>query len=157
MFVATLAINTTGHYPVSNKFIIELHMPGCRGNNRGDEAEKQVQEQISYDCRLDKIYADRGYYMTDSFKASNFSKEEVDAVANETTVSGKYFFAAHAMTPDGVLYSLNADAHYRTRPGHGLMNVLTCWLRKRIWGAQQATTIDVKLLMAAQRSIVPFV
>src|SRR6185436_15375825 len=111
-FVSTRAINTTGHYPVSNKeYSWELHMPkGIQEITGADEARKAVREQISYGADWIKIYADRGYYMLpdSSFKSlPNFSKEEVEAIADETAISGKYF-AAHAMTPDGVIYALNA-------------------------------------------------
>lgn len=146
MFVATLAINTTGHYPVSNKeYSWELHMPkGLQEITGADEARKAVREQISYGADWIKIYADRSYYMLpdSSFKSlPNFSKEEVDAVADETAISGKYF-AAHAMTPDGVLYALNAGARsieHGTAMNEECLDLL---VNKRAYWCPTATTLD---------------
>lgn len=114
MFVATRAINTTGHYAIGNsEFSWELRMPkGIQEITGADEARKAVREQISYGADWIKIYADRGYYrLPDSSYRSrvNFTKEEIEAVADETHKSGK-FLASHAVTRDGIIYSLNAGA-----------------------------------------------
>ena len=114
MLVATRAINTTGHYPLSNAdYSWELHMPkGLQEITGADEARRAVREQISYGADWIKIYADRSYYRVNdsSFKSiSNFTKEEIEALADET-IKSKKFLVAHAVTPDGILYSLNAGA-----------------------------------------------
>ncbi len=114
MFVSTRAINTTGHYLLGNAdYSWELHMPkGLQEITGADEARKAVREQISYGADWIKIYADRGYYrLPDSSYRSraNFTKAEIDAIADETINSGK-FLAAHAVTRDGIIYSLNAGA-----------------------------------------------
>jgi len=114
MFVSTRAINTTGHYAIGNsEFSWELHMPkGIQEITGADEARRAAREQISYGADWIKIYADRGYYrLPDSSYHSlvNFTKEEIDAIADETIRSGK-FLASHAVTRDGIIYSLNAGA-----------------------------------------------
>ncbi len=114
MLVATRAINTTGHYGLSNgDYSWELEMPkGLEEVTGADEARRAVREQISYGADWIKIYADRSYFQKadGSFGSlSNFTKEEIEAVADEAMRSGKRL-AVHAMTPDGVLYSLRAGA-----------------------------------------------
>ena len=114
MFVSTLAINTTGHYPLSEKeYAWELTMPkGLKEITGADEGRKAAREQIAHGADWIKIYADRGYKkLPDGSYASisNFTKEEIEAIADETIKSRK-MLAAHAVTPDGVLYSINAGA-----------------------------------------------
>ncbi len=114
MFVSTRAINTTGHYPIGNgEYSWELHMPkGIQEITGADEARRAVREQISYGADWIKIYADRAYFRKadGSFGSiRNFTPEEIQAVAEETIGSGK-MLAAHAMTPDGIIYSLQAGA-----------------------------------------------
>ncbi len=114
MFVSTRAINTTGHYSIGNgEYSWELHMPkGIQEVTGADEARKAVREQISYGADWIKIYADRSYYKKadGSFGSiPNFTIEEIQAVADETIKSRK-MLAAHAMTPDGIIYALKAGA-----------------------------------------------
>jgi len=114
MFVATRSINTTGHYPLSNRtYSWELRMPkGVQEITGADEARRAVREQISYGADWIKIYADRGYYRTPegTFRSiPNFSQEEINAIAEETRISRKKL-AAHAVTRDGIIYAVNAGA-----------------------------------------------
>ncbi len=114
MFVSTRAINTYGHYSIGNSaYSWELHMPkGIQEVNGADEARKAVREQISYGADWIKIYADRSYFKKpDGTFGSipNFTHEEITAVADETIKSRK-MLAAHAMTPDGIIYALKAGA-----------------------------------------------
>ncbi|MDE3125186.1 MAG: amidohydrolase family protein [Bacteroidota bacterium] len=114
MFVATRAINTVGHYPISPKeYNWELTLPkGIQEINGADEARKAVREQLAHGADWIKIYADRGYYrLTDgSFRSlPNFTKEEIEAIGDETLKSRKNF-AAHAMTRDGILAAIAAGA-----------------------------------------------
>jgi len=114
MFVSTRAINTYGHYSIGNSaYSWELHMPkGIQEVNGADEARKAVREQISYGADWIKIYADRSYFKKadGSFGSiPNFTQEEIAAVADETIKSRK-MLAAHAMTPDGIIYALQAGA-----------------------------------------------
>lgn len=114
MFVSTRAINTTGHYSIGNgEYSWELRMPkGIQEVTGADEARKAVREQISYGADWIKIYADRSYFRkADGTFGSlpNFTPEEIAAVADET-IKSKRMLAAHAMTPDGIIYSLKAGA-----------------------------------------------
>jgi imidazolonepropionase-like amidohydrolase len=114
MYVSTRAINTYGHYSIANSaYSWELHMPkGIQEVNGADEARKAVREQISYGADWIKIYADRSYFKkADGTFGSipNFTNDEITAVADETIKSRK-MLAAHAMTPDGIIYSLKAGA-----------------------------------------------
>ena len=63
MFVATLAINTTGHYPLKESdYAWELKLPkGLQEITGADEGRRAVREQIAHGADWIKIYADRGY------------------------------------------------------------------------------------------------
>jgi imidazolonepropionase-like amidohydrolase len=145
MFVATRAINTTGHYSLMNdEYSWELELPkGIQEVTGADEARRAAREQISYGADWIKIYADRGYYRLpdSSFHSKpNFTKEEIDAIADETYKSKK-FLAAHAVTRDGVIYSLNAGA--RTIE-HGFVmddECLDLLVTKNAWWCPTATVL----------------
>lgn len=114
MLVSTLAINTTGHYPIkSSEYAWELKMPkGVQEITGADEARKAVREQIEHGADWIKIYADRGYIMQPdgSYRAlSNFTEAEINAIGDETIRSRKNL-AAHAMTRDGIIAAVNAGA-----------------------------------------------
>lgn len=114
MFVATLAINTTGHYPIkASEYAWELKMPkGVQEITGADEARKAVREQLEHGADWIKIYSDRGYIKQSdgNYRAlSNFTLEEMNAIGNETLGSRKNF-AAHAMTRDGIIAAVNAGA-----------------------------------------------
>lgn len=114
MFVSTLAINTTGHYPLKESdYAWELNMPkGLKEITGADEGRKAVREQIAHGADWIKIYADRGYYkLPDGSYRSlpNFTTEEIMAIGDETLRSRKKL-AAHAVTRDGILAAINAGA-----------------------------------------------
>ena len=114
MFVSTLAINTTGHYPIAEKdYAWELKMPkGLQEITGADEGRKAVREQIAHGADWIKIYADRGYYKLPDgeYKSiANFTAAEIEAIADETLKSRRKL-AAHAVTPDGIIYAINAGA-----------------------------------------------
>ena len=114
MIVSTLAMNTTGHYPLkASDYAWELHFPkGVIEITGADEARRAVRQQIEQGADWIKIYADRGYYrLADgSFKSiPNFTSEEIKAIGDETIVSRKKM-VAHAMTRDGILAAINAGA-----------------------------------------------
>lgn len=114
MQVATLAMNTTGHYPIkASDYAWEIKLPkGVIEITGADEARKAVRQQIEQGADWIKIYADRGYYrLADgSFRAlPNFTAEEINAIGDETLRSRKKL-AAHAMTRDGILAAINAGA-----------------------------------------------
>ena len=114
MFVSTLAINTTGHYPIkASEYAWEMKMPkGVQEITGADEARKAVREQLEHGADWIKIYADRGYIKQPdgSYRAlSNFTDDEINAIGNETIGSRKNF-AAHAMTRDGIISAVNAGA-----------------------------------------------
>ena len=114
MLVATLAINTTGHYPIkTSEYAWELKMPkGVQEITGADEARKAVREQLEHGADWIKIYSDRGYIKQPdgNYRAlSNFTLEEMNAIGSETIGSRKNF-AAHAMTRDGIIAAVNAGA-----------------------------------------------
>ena len=114
MLVSTLAINTTGHYPIkTSEYAWELKMPkGVQEITGADEARRAVREQIEHGADWIKIYADRGYIMQPdgNYRAlSNFTDAEINAIGDETIRSRKNF-AAHAMTRDGIIQAVNAGA-----------------------------------------------
>ncbi len=114
MFVSTLAINTTGHYPIkASDYAWELKMPkGLQEITGADEARRAVRQQIEQGADWIKIYADRGYYkLADGSYRSlpNFTPEEINAIGDETLRSRKKL-AAHAMTRDGIIAAINAGA-----------------------------------------------
>src|SRR6476659_6755657 len=59
MFVSTLAINTTGHYPITkSNYAWELELPkGLRKITVADEGRRAVREQIEHGADWIKIYA----------------------------------------------------------------------------------------------------
>ncbi len=114
MFVSTLAINTTGHYPIrESDYTWELQFPkGLKEITGADEGRRAVREQIAYGADWIKIYADRGYYkLPDGSYRSlpNFTTEEITAIGDEAARSHKKL-AAHAMTRDGIIAAINAGA-----------------------------------------------
>jgi imidazolonepropionase-like amidohydrolase len=114
MQIATLAMNTTGHYPLkASDYAWELKFPkGVIEITGADEARRVVRQQIEQGADWIKIYADRGYYrLADgSFRAlPNFTSDEINAIGDETIRSRKKL-AAHAMTRDGILAAINAGA-----------------------------------------------
>ena len=114
MFVSTLAMNTTGHYPIkASDYSWELQLPkGVMEITGADEARRSVRQQLEQGADWIKIYADRGYYrLADgSFRSiPNFTNEEIKAIGEETILSRKKV-AAHAMTRDGILAAINAGA-----------------------------------------------
>ncbi len=114
LFVSTLAINTTGHYPIkSSDYAWELTMPkGVQEITGADEARKAVRQQIEHGADWIKIYADRAYYKQadGSYRASpNFTAEEINAIGDEVLRSRKKL-AAHAMTRDGIIAAITAGA-----------------------------------------------
>jgi imidazolonepropionase-like amidohydrolase len=114
MWVSTLAINTTGHYPIkASDYAWELKLPkGLQEITGADEARRAVRQQIEQGADCIKIYADRGYYrLADgSFRSlPNFTTEEINAIGDETIRSRKKL-AAHAMTRDGIIAAINAGA-----------------------------------------------
>ena len=114
MIVSTLAMNTTGHYPLKvAAYPWELHFPkGVIEITGADEARRAVRQQIEQGADWIKIYADRGYYRLPdgSFRSiANFTTEEIKAIGEETLNSRKKL-AAHAMTRDGILAAINAGA-----------------------------------------------
>ena len=114
MFVSTLAINTTGHYPISEtSYAWELNMPkGLKEITGADEARRVVRDQIAHGADWIKIYADRGYskLADGSYRSMpNFTSEEIMAVGDEVKRSNRKL-AAHAVTRDGILAAINAGA-----------------------------------------------
>jgi len=114
MQVATRAINTVGHYPLSPKdFNWELDLPkGIQEINGADEARKAVREQLAHGADWIKIYADRSYYRLEdgSYRSlPNFTPEEIKAIGDETLRSNKKL-AAHAVTRDGIIAAIQAGA-----------------------------------------------
>ena len=114
MFVSTLAINTTGHYPIrESDYSWELHLPkGLQEITGADEGRRAVREQIAYGADWIKIYADRGYYKTEdgTYRSlPNFTTEEINAIGDEAARSHRKM-AAHAMTRDGIIAAINAGA-----------------------------------------------
>lgn len=114
MFVSTLAINTTGHYPIKESdYAWELDLPkGLQEITGADEARRAVRDQIAHGADWIKIYADRAYYKISdgSYRAlPNFTTEEIMAIGDEAARSHKKL-AAHAMTRDGIIAAINAGA-----------------------------------------------
>jgi len=114
MQVSTLAMNTTGHYPIkASDYAWEIKLPkGVIEITGADEARRAVRTQIEQGADWIKIYADRGYYRLadSSYRAlPNFTADEINAIGDETLKSRKKL-AAHAMTRDGIIAAINAGA-----------------------------------------------
>lgn len=114
LFVAGRAINSTGHYLLSNKeYAWEWKVPkGLIEITGVDEARRAVREEISYGADWVKIYVDRSYYQLPdgSFHSlRNFTTDELNALGNETAMHRKKM-SAHAVTPDGIIPAIKAGA-----------------------------------------------
>lgn len=114
MFISTLAINTTGHYPLKeSEYAWELKMPkGLQEITGADEGRRAVREQIAHGADWIKIYADRGYtkQADGSYRSlPNFTNDEINAIGDETIRSHKKL-CAHAVTRDGIIGAINAGA-----------------------------------------------
>ena len=114
MFVSTLAINTTGHYPISEGgYSWQLTLPkGLQEITGADEARRAVRTQIAHGADWIKIYADRSYSRLPdgSYRSlQNFTTDEIMAIGDEVKRSNKKF-AAHAVTRDGILAAISAGA-----------------------------------------------
>lgn len=114
MFISTLAINTTGHYPLKESdYAWELKMPkGLQEITGADEGRRAVREQIAHGADWIKIYADRGYSRKadGSYRSlPNFTNDEINAIGDETLRSNRKL-CAHAVTRDGIIASINAGA-----------------------------------------------
>lgn len=114
MLISTLAINTTGHYPIKESdYDWELKLPkGLQEITGADEGRRAVREQIAHGADWIKIYADRGYFkLADGSYRSlpNFTSEEINAIGDETLRSNRKL-AAHAVTRDGIIAAIKAGA-----------------------------------------------
>ncbi|MBF8296314.1 MAG: Xaa-Pro dipeptidase [Bacteroidetes bacterium] len=114
LFVAGRAINSTGHYLLSNKeYAWEWKVPkGLIEITGANEARRAVREEISYGADWVKIYVDRSYYQLPdgSFRSlQNFTPEELNALGDETAMHRKKM-SAHAVTRDGIIPAIKAGA-----------------------------------------------
>ena len=114
LFVAGRAINSTGHYSLSNRdYTWEWKVPkGVIEVTGANEARRAVREEISYGADWVKVYADRGYYrLADgSFRSMpNFTAEEINALGDESAMHRKKM-SAHAVTRDGIIPAIKAGA-----------------------------------------------
>jgi imidazolonepropionase-like amidohydrolase len=112
MFVAGRAINSTGHYPLSNRdYTWEWKVPKGTIEVTGPvEIRRAVREEISYGADWIKVYFDRGYYrLADgSFRSlSNFDAEELSALGDEVALHHRKM-SGHAVTRDGILPAIKA-------------------------------------------------
>jgi imidazolonepropionase-like amidohydrolase len=110
MFVATLALDITGAYPVLG-FAPESPAPsGVQVADGPDAGRAAVREQIRYGADWIKVYCDRGYFVDRAGRLDSiptFDPEELAAIVNEAHRQGRKV-AAHAMAPKGIGNALDA-------------------------------------------------
>lgn len=114
LFMAGRAINSTGHYPLSNRdYTWEWKVPkGVIEVTGANEARRAVREEISYGADWVKVYVDRSYYRLPdgSFRSlQNFTSEELSALADEAAMHRKKM-SVHAVTRDGIIPAIKAGA-----------------------------------------------
>lgn len=114
LFVSGRAINSTGHYPLSNRdYTWEWKVPkGLIEITGPTEARRAVREEISYGADWVKVYVDRSYYrLADGSYRSlqNFTAEEINALGDEAAMHRKKM-SAHAITKDGIIPAIKAGA-----------------------------------------------
>jgi imidazolonepropionase-like amidohydrolase len=114
LFVGGRAINSTGHYPLSNRdYTWEWKVPKGLIEITGPiEARRAVREELSNGTDWIKVYFDRSYYQLSdgSFRSlPNFTAEEANALGDETAMHRKKL-SAHAVTRDGIIPAIKAGA-----------------------------------------------
>jgi imidazolonepropionase-like amidohydrolase len=110
MFVATLALDITGAYPLVG-FAPESAVPSGVQIADGPYAGRAaVREQIKYGADWIKVYCDRGYFIDREGRLDSlptFDPEELAAIVEEAHRQGRRV-AAHAMAPKGIANALDA-------------------------------------------------
>ncbi len=110
MFVATLALDITGVYPVLG-FALESEAPsGVQVADGPDAGRAAVREQVKHGADWIKVYCDRGYFVDGAGRLDSiptFDADELAAIVDEAHRQGRKV-AAHAMAPKGIGNALDA-------------------------------------------------
>jgi imidazolonepropionase-like amidohydrolase len=110
MFVAALALDITGAYPLVG-FAPESAVPSGVQIADGPYAGRAaVREQIRYGADWIKVYCDRGYFIDREGRLDSiptFDPDELAAIVDEAHRQGRRV-AAHAMAPKGIANALDA-------------------------------------------------
>jgi len=110
MFVATLALDVTGAYPLLG-YALESPVPsGVQTVDGPDAGRNAVREQIKYGADWIKVYCDRGYFLDPGGRLDSvptFTPAELGAIVDEAHRQGRRV-AAHAMGPRGIANALDA-------------------------------------------------
>jgi imidazolonepropionase-like amidohydrolase len=104
MFVATLALDVTGAYPLLG-FALDSPVPsGVQVADGADAGRNAVREQVKHGADWIKVYCDRSYFIGSDGRLDSlqtFTREELAAIVDEAHRQGRKV-AAHAMAPKGV-------------------------------------------------------
>ncbi|PYS95887.1 MAG: amidohydrolase [Acidobacteria bacterium] len=110
LYVATLALDVSGAYPVQGFDLASPVPSGVQVVDGPDAGRAAVREQIRHGADWIKVYCDRGYFIgadggLDSIPT--FDGEELAAIVDEAHRRGRRV-AAHAMAPKGIRNALDA-------------------------------------------------
>jgi imidazolonepropionase-like amidohydrolase len=110
MFVATLAIDITGAYPLQGYDLASPVPSGVQVADGPDAGRAAVREQIKHGADWIKVYCDRGYFVDAAGNLDSiptFEPEELKAIVDEAHRQG-HRVAAHVYAPKGLRRALDA-------------------------------------------------
>jgi len=110
LFVATLALDITGAYPLLG-YAVESPVPnGVQVVDGPDAGRRAVREQVQRGADWIKVYCDRSYFIGPDGRLDSiptFDADELRAIVNEAHRQNRKV-AAHAMAPKGLQRALDA-------------------------------------------------
>ncbi len=151
LFVATLALDITGAYPLLG-FSPETRLPtGVQVADGPDAGRRAVREQVQHGTDWIKVYCDRAYFVNDDGALDSiptFDPDELAAIVDEAHRQGKKV-AAHAMAPKGIGNALRAGVD-SIEHGVGLDAATIKLMLRR--GVVYCPTLTVTEYVAPERS-----
>jgi len=151
LFVATLALDITGAYPLLG-YSPETTLPtGVQVADGPDAGRRAVREQVQHGADWIKVYCDRAYFVNDEGLLDSiptFDPDELAAIVDEAHRQGKKV-AAHAMAPKGIGNALRAGVD-SIEHGVGLDAASIKLMVKR--GVAYCPTLTVTGVVAPERA-----
>jgi imidazolonepropionase-like amidohydrolase len=151
LYVATLALDITGAYPLLG-YALESPVPsGVQVVDGPDAGRRAVREQVRRGADWIKVYCDRAYFVGANGRLDSvptFEPEELRAIVEEAHRQGRKV-AAHAMAPKGLRRALDAGVD-SIEHGIGLDDEAIRMMRDR--GVFYCPTLMVTQYVAPERA-----